>query len=257
MFYKSNVCPKDHILLYLNILPYFLDRGVIWTSPKHKSLVQSISSESQFWNCKHRLPMSLLPQKVWNSKNAHPKNLRIEKWCLHHQGSLDVTEMNHVIQPPHSQQCESQEIHSAARWMAPTPTGRCSYKNPCLTYSNGILCSRCFTAEAHLTPILLCFFTAMGFFKVSYSTEFTNDVKTEKSLTACSPSQRPTLYDVIEVNEKTLSQVFVLPHVSNKLFPSKHKYVFFFFMKIWSFFFQNNSMTKQNLSMRWHLSVLI
>lgn len=146
------------------ILPYFLDRGVIWSSPKHKNLVQSISDESQFLNCKHRLPMSLLPQKVWNSKNANLKDLRIEKWRLHHQGSSDGTEMNHVIQPPHSQRCKSQEIHIAARWMAPAPTGRKFLQKPISYIFNwNSLLSMLHCRGPPETLFLLCFFTDMGF----------------------------------------------------------------------------------------------
>lgn len=223
MFYKSNVCQKDHILQDLNILPSFLDRGVIWSSPKHKSLVQSISDGSQFLNCKHRLPT----QKVWNSKNANLKDLRIEKWRLHHQGSPDGTEMNHVIQPPHLNGANHRKFTVQHVGWRQHRLGGSFYKNPSLTYSTGILCSRCFTSEAHLRHSSYCVSSPIWVLKVSCSTEFTNVVnnwKRSNHVLLAIAFKRSTLYDVIEVNETTLNQVFILPHVANfDLLSSKNK----------------------------------
>lgn len=223
MFYKSNVCQKDHILQDLNILPSFLDRGVIWSSPKHKSLVQSISDGSQFLNCKHRLPISLLPQKVWKLKKRKSKRFKDRKVTLassgvtgwHGNESCDTASTFSTVQITGNSQCSTLDG-------ANTDWEEVFIKTHLLHIQLE------FSAlDAHLRHSSYCVSSPIWVLKVSCSTEFTNVVKNWKRsnhVLLAIAFKRSTLYDVIEVNETTLNQVFILPHVANfDLLPSTNK----------------------------------
>lgn len=116
--------------------------------------------------------------------------------------------------------------------------GGCSYKNPCLTYSNGILCSRCFAAEAHLTPVLLCFFTALDFFE---GLIFYRIHQWRKKLKKVWPSAhrhkgQPFMMS-LRLMKRPWARFLFSPTCPTNYSLQNINTFFFFLMKIWSYFF--------------------